>query len=68
MKAAIKAPRPIVNRREMTVTAPEGWAFDNGTLHQRVCFDLSDLAETVSEYYEQAEPCTDAGCDWCGHA
>jgi hypothetical protein len=67
MRAATKVPRPTVDKRELTVTAPKGWAFESGTLHQRVCFDLSDLTEAVAEYYEQAEPCTNAACDWCDH-
>ena len=59
-------PKPIVNRSSLTVTAPNGWAFDSGALHERVCADASELSKAVAEYYEFAEPCTGTACDWCG--
>lgn len=58
-------PKPTVNKSELTVTAPEGWAFESGILHERVCHDASELIEATAEFVEFGEPCTDASCDWC---
>ena len=58
-------PAPIVDRENLTVTALKGWAFESGTLHERVCLDAADLSEAVADFSEYGEPCTDSGCDWC---
>jgi hypothetical protein len=58
-------PKPIVDIESLTVTAPAGWAFQSGTLHERVCADRAEVREAIAEYRAYGEPCVDAKCDWC---